>query len=211
MIYGYARISTTDQNLDRQLIQLRAQGIPDRDILCDEKSGKDFCRKSWNSLVGTSETTPLLRKGDLLVVTNLDRLGRDYSEIRHQWAVITLELGADIRVLDMPLLDTTNNGNDLDRRFIADLVLQILSYVAEKERREIKERQAEGIAAAKASGRPIGRPKAEFPPEWKDTYKKLMAGSITTGQAMDLMNLKHTTYYKLKRIYESKKPQKDIN
>ena len=142
-IYGYARVSTTDQNLDRQLLQLKAVISDERYIICDKASGKDFNRKGYNTLVGSQNNAPLLRAGDLLVITSLDRLGRNYNEIRQQWEYITHTLNVDIRVLDMPLLDTSNTGESLDKRFIADLVLQILSYTAEKERAHIKERQKE--------------------------------------------------------------------
>ena len=134
MIYGYARVSSKEQNLERQIKELKGAGVEERNILMDKQSGKDFNRKSYNLLVGTDTTAPLLREGDVLTVYSIDRLGRNYTEIMKQWQYITQEIKADIRVLDMPLLDTRNNGDSLDSRFVADLVLQILSYVAQKER-----------------------------------------------------------------------------
>ena len=203
-IYGYARVSSTDQNLDRQLLQLKAVISDERYIICDKASGKDFNRKGYNTLVGTQNNAPLLRAGDLLVITSLDRLGRNYSEIRQQWEYITHTLNVDIRVLDMPLLDTSNTGESLDKRFIADLVLQILSYTAEKERAHIKERQKEGIAAARLNGKYLGRPKAEFPTEWEKVYNEWKQGNITANRAMEILNLKRTTFYKLVKDYENK-------
>ena len=153
-------------------------------------------------LVGSESNAPLLRAGDLLVITSLDRLGRNYTEIRQQWEYITHTIGADIRVLDMPLLDTSATGDSLDKRFIADLVLQILSYTAEKERAHIKERQKEGIAAARLSGKYLGRPKAKMPNGWGEIYTQWKNGEITAAAAMDILGLKRTTFYKLVKQYE---------
>ena len=144
-VWGYARVSTTEQNLARQLEQLKEFGIPDRNIRCDKVSGKTFNRREYNALVGTTETAPLLRKGDLLVIVSLDRLGRNYTEIREQWNYIINDIGADIVVLDMPLLDTRQSDDNLDKKFIADLVLQILSYVAQKELENTRRRQKQGM------------------------------------------------------------------
>ena len=203
--YGYARVSTIDQNLDRQLKQLHDEGISDRNIITDKASGKDFDRKGYNSLTGTEHTAPLLREGDLLVICSLDRLGRNYGEIKEQWEYITHTLKADIKVLDMPLLDTScNNENNLDKRFIADLVLQILSYTAEKERINIKARQRQGIDVALAKGVKFGRPAAEYPENWEAVYKQWKAGEITAKVAMELLNLKRTTFYKLVKKHEGR-------
>ena len=120
MIYGYARVSSKEQNLERQIKELKGAGVEERNILMDKQSGKDFNRKSYNLLVGTDTTAPLLREGDVLTVYSIDRLGRNYTEIMKQWQYITQEIKADIRVLDMPLLDTRNNGDSLDSRFVAD-------------------------------------------------------------------------------------------
>ena len=202
MIYGYARVSSTDQNLERQLRMLREYISDDRYIITDKASGKDFNRKGYNSLVGTENTAPMLHSGDMLIITSLDRLGRNYNEIREQWQHITYNLDVDIKVLDMPLLDTSQGSDSLDRRFIVDLVLQILSYTAEKERENIKKRQQQGIEAAKASGKYLGRPKAKFPNNWEDTYNEWKSGSITAVQAMELLGLKKTTFYSLLKQYE---------
>ncbi|NMA12763.1 MAG: recombinase family protein [Chloroflexi bacterium] len=203
-VYGYARVSTTDQNLDRQIEALKPYvECPERDILQDMASGKDFDRKAYNSLVGTPTSAPLLRKGDLLVIVSLDRLGRNYSEIRNQWENITKTIQADIKVLDMPLLDTSSAASDLDKRFIADLVLQILSYTAQKERENTRSRQMQGIKAARAKGKHLGRPKAEFPVEWEKYYKLWTDGIITATKAMEKLNLKKTTFYKLVKRYKA--------
>lgn len=194
--YGYARVSSKDQNLDRQLDQLKAIGIEPRLIFCDKASGKNFNRPSWDSLIDQ------LQKGDLLVVVSLDRMGRNYTEIKEQWQHITHDIGADIKVLDMPMLDTTKTNDSLDRRFIADLVLQILSYTAEKERKNIHARQEQGIKAAQERNVKFGRPAAQFPDGWEQTYTAWKDGQITATAAMDSLNLKRTTFYKLVKQYE---------
>lgn len=194
--YGYARVSSKDQNLDRQLDQLQAIGIEPRNIFCDKASGKNFNRPSWNSLIDQ------LQKGDLLVVVSLDRMGRNYTDIKEQWQHITHTIGADIKVLDMPMLDTSQTAESLDRRFIADLVLQILSYTAEKERKNIHARQEQGIKAAQERNVKFGRPAAQFPDGWEQTYKAWKDGQITATAAMDSLNLKRTTFYKLVKQYE---------
>lgn len=202
MEYGYARVSSKEQNLERQIKELVGAGVEERYIYTDKQSGKDFDRKSYNLLVGTANTAPLLREGDLLTVYSIDRLGRNYNEIMKQWQYITQELKADIRVLDMPLLDTRSNGNSLDSRFVADLVLQILSYVAQKERENIKVRQAQGIAVAKEQGKHLGRPIATFPDNWEEVYKQWKEGKITAVEAMKRAELKKNTFYNLVRRYE---------
>ena len=194
--YGYARVSSKDQNLDRQLDQLKAIGIEPRNLFCDKASGKNFNRPSWNSLIDQ------LQKGDLLVVVSLDRMGRNYTDIKEQWQHITHTIGADIKVLDMPMLDTSQTAESLDRRFIADLVLQILSYTAEKERKNIHARQEQGIKAAQERNVKFGRPAAQFPDGWEQTYKAWKDGQITATAAMDSLNLKRTTFYKLVKQYE---------
>lgn len=204
-IYGYARVSATDQNLDRQLQQLREYVTDDRYIIMDKASGKNFDRRGYNTLVGTADTAPLLHEGDLLVVVSLDRLGRNYTEIKGQWEHITQKLKADIKVLDMPLLDTTAANGTLDGRFIADLVLQILSYTAEKERENIRKRQRQGIDVAKAQGKHLGRPQAEYPAEWDRIYSQWQDGNITATKAMELLDMKRTTFYKLVKKYKLQK------
>lgn len=195
-VYGYARVSSKDQNLDRQLDQLREAGVEPRYIFSDKASGKDFNRGSWNSLMNQ------IQNGDLLIIVSLDRMGRNYTEIKEQWQFITHEKKADIKVLDMPMLDTSQTGDNLDRRFIADLVLQILSYTSQKERESIKKRQAEGIEAAKKRKVKFGRPAAQFPDGWEQTYKSWKAGEITATAAMQKLELKRTTFYKLAKLYE---------
>lgn len=213
-VYGYARVSTKEQNLSRQLEQLKDFGIPERNIRCDKISGKTFNRREYNALVGTTETAPLLRKGDLLVIVSLDRLGRNYTEIKEQWNYIINEIGADIVALDMPLLDTRQSNDNLDRKFIADLVLQILSYVAQKELENTKRRQQQGIEVmpiingkriSLKTGRPTGRPNAEFPQEWNLYYEKWRLGELTAKKCMDALNLKRSTFYKLVKKYEENK------
>ena len=203
MIYGYARVSTKEQNLDRQIKELLDAGVEKRNILTDKQSGRDFNRPGYNSLVGTEDTIPLLREGDLLIIYSIDRLGRNYTEIQNQWQYITKELKADIKVLDMPLLDTTANGKSLDSTFIADLVLQILSYVAQKERENIKIRQRQGIDIAKEQGKHIGRPTIDYPATWEENYTKWKAGEITAVQCMNELGLKKGTFYNMVKKYEN--------
>lgn len=202
-IYGYARVSTTVQNLNRQLESLKAYGIDEQNILVDKKSGKDFERKSYNLLVGTENSASLLRDGDLLVVTELDRLGRNYQEIKNQWHYITQVLNANIKVLDMPLLDTSQSKeNSLDAKFVANLALEILSYVAEKERRNIREKQQQGIDAALKAGRRYGRPSLEYPSNWAMVYTRWQDGIISTKEAFAESGVKGTSFYNLVNRYE---------
>ena len=169
--------------------------------------------REYNALVGTETTAPLLRKGDLLVIVSLDRLGRNYTEIKEQWNYIINDIGSDIIVLDMPLLNTRQSGDNLDKKFIADLVLQILSYVAQKELENTKRRQKQGmdvmpvINGKKISlktGRPTGRPNAEFPDNWENYYYRWRLGKMTATKCMEILKLKRSTFYKLVKIYESK-------
>ncbi len=196
MEYAYARVSTKDQKLDRQIEAFHELGIPDRQIITDKESGKSFNRKGYNQLVGTDISAPLLRAGDLLTIYSIDRLGRNYSEIKEQWGLLTQGLKVDIRVLDMPLLDTRNDNNSLDSRFVAELVLQILSYVAEKERSNIRRRQREGIDSALAKGVHFGKKKTPKPEKWDEVYKLWESGDITAVEAMRELNLKKTTFYR---------------
>ena len=196
---------------EEQLKALREYGIEDRYIIIDKQSGKTFDRKGYNSLVGTEQTAPRLQEGDLLVVLFLDRLGRDYTEIQRQWEHITKVLKANIKVLEIPLLDTTNSDKDLDTRFISDLVLQILSYVAEKERLANQRRRELGIAAmpvnedgkrvSTKSGNPTGRPEATYPDEWESVIEQLDRDEITAVKAMEMLSLKKTTFYRLLKAY----------
>lgn len=189
-IHGYARVSTKEQNEARQINALKEFGISERDIYIDKISGKSFDRPEYQRLLN------VIRKGDLVVVSSLDRLGRNYTEVQEQWRYITNELGADLKVLDMPLLDTTVNKDTIDSRFISDLVLQILSYVAAKERENIKARQAQGIANAKAQGKVLGRPRAEKPEQWDEIYTQWKNKQITAVAAMTVLGLKPNTFYK---------------
>lgn len=189
-IHGYARVSTKEQNEARQIVTLKEAGVAERDIYVDKISGKNFDRPEYQRLMN------VIRKGDLVVVPSLDRLGRNYTEVQEQWRYITNELGADIRVLDMPLLDTRANKDTIDSRFVSDLVLQILSYVAAKERENIKARQAQGIANAKAAGKHLGRPRAERPEQWDEIYSQWKEKKITAKAAMKILGLKTNTFYK---------------
>ncbi len=174
--YGYIRVSTTEQNEDRQRIALEGKGVAAAHIYMDKQSGKDFDRPQYKRLVHR------LRPGDLLYVQSIDRLGRNYQEIQTQWRILTKELGVDLCVLDMPLLDT-RNGKDLMGTFIADLVLQILSFVAQNERENIRQRQAAGIAAAKARGVRFGRPPRPLPENYHSAYVKWKAGTLSGAAA----------------------------
>lgn len=171
-IYGYIRVSTREQNEDRQLIALREMSIPEENIFMDKLSGKDFNRPQYKRL------TKKLKPGDLLYIKSIDRLGRNYEEIQNQWRILTKDKGIDIVVLDMPLLDT-RRGKDLMGTFLSDIVLQVLSFVAENERVNIRQRQAEGIAAAKARGVRFGRPPRPLPKNYHDAYQRWKRGEIT--------------------------------
>lgn len=171
-IYGYVRVSTKEQNEDRQLIALHDVGVMQKNIYMDKQSGKDFNRPQYKKLLKK------LKPGDLLYIKSIDRLGRNYEEIQNQWRIITKEKNADIYVIDMPLLDT-RRGKDLLGTFISDLVLQLLSFVAENERTNIKQRQAEGIAAAKAKGIRFGRPTKPLPDNFHEAYQRWKQGEIT--------------------------------
>ena len=203
MTFGYARVSTKEQNADRQIKQLQQYVSDERNIIVDYASGKDFDRKGYNSLVGTADTSAMLREGDLLVIVSLDRLGRSYDEMRLQWQHITQTLKADIKVLDMPLLDTRENESNLERKFIADIVFQILSYVSEKERRNIKERQRQGIEIAKAQGKYKGRKPKEIDIDMlKAECAKWRRGEQTATQTMKNCCLTKTLFYDRVKKYK---------
>ena len=197
-IFGYARVSTKEQNESRQIEAFKAEGIDERDIYIDKKSGKDFNREQYKLMLCN------LREGDLLIVASIDRLGRDYSEVLEQWRHITMTLKADVKVMDMPLLDTRANPQSLDSRFIADLVLQILSYVANKERESILRRQRQGIdimpvvdgkKVSAKTGRPTGRPKVQKPDTWDEVYAQWVNKEITAVAAQKVLGLKTNTFY----------------
>lgn len=191
-LYGYMRVSTKEQNEDRQRMRLREAGIGDRDIFLDKQSGKDFDRKSYRRML------ELLDAESVLFVTSLDRLGRNYQEIIRQWKNITQEKGADIVVLDMPLLDTRSQ-KDLLGTLISDLVLTILSYVAETERTLIKARQTEGIAAAKMRGVKFGRPRIRLPQGFSEAKALYESKSLTLNQAAQHCGMRRSTFWEKAR------------
>ena len=194
-IYGYIRVSTREQNEDRQLIALREMSVPEKNIFIDKQSGKDFNRPQYKKLVKK------LKPGDLLYIKSIDRLGRNYEEIQNQWRVLTKEKGIDIVVLDMPLLDT-RRGKDLVGTFLSDIVLQVLSFVAENERSNIRQRQAEGIAAAKAKGIRFGRPPLPLPENFHENYQRWKSGEITCTAAANACGLPLSTFRDKAAVYE---------
>ncbi len=197
-VYGYIRVSSRDQNEDRQLIALHELNILEKNIFMDKQSGKDFERPQYKKLVRR------LKKDDLLYIKSIDRLGRNYGEILEQWRVLTKEKGIDIVVLDMPLLDT-RRGKDLMGTFLSDIVLQVLSFVAENERTNIRQRQAEGIAAAKAKGVRFGRPPRPLPENYHDAYQRWKAGKITGTAAAKECGMPLSTFRYRAEIYEKAK------
>ena len=194
-LYGYIRVSTRDQNEDRQLIALRELKIPEKNIFMDKQSGKDFNRPQYKRLVRK------LKKDDLLYIKSIDRLGRNYAEILEQWRLLTQTKSIDIVVLDMPLLDT-RRGKDLMGTFLSDIVLQVLSFVAENERINIRQRQAEGIAAAKARGIRFGRPPKPLPENFHQIYQQWKNGKITGTAAAKLCGMPLSTFRYRAEIYE---------
>ncbi len=199
-MYGYVRVSSMEQNEDRQMIALKKAGIPDSHIFMDKQSGKDFHRVNYEKLVSQ------LQEGDLLYIMSIDRLGRNYAEIQNQWRMLTKEIGVDICVIDMPLLDT-RNGKDLMGTFIADLVLQILSFVAENERENIRKRQQQGIIAAKARGVRFGRPESPIPDDFGEIIKKWEKGYITVDAAIQKCGMSQATFYRRLREYRLSRKQ----
>lgn len=194
--FGYCRVSSTDQKEDRQLEAMLELGINERDIFVDKCPGKNFDRPQYQAL------KVQLREGDVLVIKSIDRLGRNYKQICEEWREITREIKANIKVLDMPVLDTTRTEG-LIGEVISDIVLQLLSYVAEQERAFIKQRQAEGIKRAKEKGKRLGKPPIEYPENWDNVYKVWKSGAITAREAMKQLNLKPTSFYKLAKFYQN--------
>ena len=192
--YGYVRVSSADQNEDRQMIALREADVPEKNIFLDKQSGKDFERPNYKKMVRK------LKAGDLLYILSIDRLGRNYEEIQKQWRILTKEIGVDICVLDMPLLDT-RNGKDLMGTFIADLVLQILSFVAQSERENIRKRQAEGIAAAKAKGVKFGRPEKEVPDDFGKIVRSWEQKKLPFEEVLMKCGMSEATFYRRLREY----------
>ena len=197
-IYVYVRVSTKEQNEDRQLIALHDVGVMQKNIYMDKQSGKDFNRPQYKKLLKK------IKPGDLLYIKSIDRLGRNYEEIQNQWRIITKEKNADIYVIDMPLLDT-RRGKDLLGTFISDLVLQLLSFIAENERTNIKQRQAEGIAAAKAKGIRFGRPPKPLPDNFHEAYQRWKQGEITGTAAAKECRMPLSTFRYRAEIYENAK------
>ncbi len=190
--YGYIRVSTKEQNEDRQRIALARAGVSAGRVYMDKLSGKDFNRPQYGRMVKR------MRRGDLLYILSIDRLGRNYEEIQHQWRVLTRDIGVDICVIDMPLLDT-RNGKDLMGTFIADLVLQILSFVAQNERESIRKRQAEGIAAAKARGVHMGRPQKPLPMDFMQVVEGWERGEVPLHQALVACQMSPSTFYRRRK------------
>ena len=193
--FAYCRVSSTDQNEDRQVEAMLELGINERDIFVDKCSGKDFERPQYQAL------KLQLREGDLLVIKSIDRLGRNYKQICEEWREIVRDIKANIKVVDMPILDTTRTDG-LIGEVISDIVLQLLGYVAEQERAFIKQRQAEGIKLAKEKGKRLGKPPIQYPENWQDIYQIWKSGSITAREAMKRLNLKPTSFYKLAKNYK---------
>ena len=194
-IYGYVRVSSAEQNEDRQIRALAKQNIMQKNIYMDKQSGKDFNRPQYKKLVRK------LKKGDILYILSIDRLGRNYEEIQNQWRILTKEMGIDIVVIDMPLLDT-RNGKDLMGTFIADLVLQILSFVAQNERENIRLRQAQGIAAARLRGVKFGRPKKALPDNFDEIVLNWRDKKISLPEVLIICGISEATFYR--RISERK-------
>ena len=192
-VYAYVRVSSRDQNEERQLIAMHEMGVPGKNIFIDKQSGKDFERPQYLKLLKK------LKAGDLLYVKSIDRLGRNYKEIIEQWRNLTKNKGVDICIIDMPLLDT-RRGKDLMGTFLSDIVLQVLSFVAENEHSNIRQRQAEGIAAAKARGVRFGRPPKELPQGFEDIIEKWKAGELNGVQAANALGIPASTYrYKVRK------------
>ena len=193
--YGYARVSSADQNEARQIVALRNAGIEDERIFIDHKSGKDFNRPAWRRVRRT------LREGDTLVIQSLDRLGRNYAEMLSEWRYLVHKRKANIRVLDMPILDTSNKTNGLIGQVIAEIVLQLLSFIAENERRTIRERQRQGIAAAQARGVRFGRPRMQLPPEFVRLVRAVRKHEMTLAMAALRCKMAESTFrYRMNRI-----------
>lgn len=197
-VYGYARVSSKEQNLDRQLIALKEYGVDEKNIKYDKQSGKDFNRQSYQLL-----KNELLREHDTLVIKELDRLGRNKDMIKEEWNEL-INRGINIEVIDMPIINTSGKS-DLEKSLIVNIVFELLTYMAEKERLKIRKRQKEGINALRErnGGNGIGRPAIDYPDNWKSVYDKLKAKDIKPKQAMELLKIKKTSFYKLLKSYEN--------
>ena len=198
MNYGYARVSTINQHLDRQIDELQKVGLLDSQIFVDKESGKDFDRKNYKKLVKK------LKEGDVLFIKSIDRLGRNYNMVLDEWRILTKEKGIDIVVIDMPLLDTRIEGKNLVGRFIADVVLQVLSFVAENEREIMRARQAEGIKMAKIRGVKFGRPSTSVPNNFEEIVKMYEQKEITVLTAIKMSGLTRGTFYRKLKLFVNK-------
>ena len=193
--YGYVRVSTAEQNEDRQLIAMSDAGVPRENTFTDKQSGKDFDRPAYKKLMRK------LKPGDVVYFKSIDRMGRNYKDVIEQWRIITKDKGADVVVLDMPILDTRQQKN-LIGTLISDIVLQLLSYVSETERINIRQRQAEGIAAAKKRGVRFGRPPKEMPPDFEEIIRRWEKKELTMTEITEQYGMSQSTFYKLKREFE---------
>lgn len=196
-VYGYARVSSKEQNLDRQLIALKEYGVDEKNIKYDKQSGKDFNRQSYQLL-----KNELLREHDTLVIKELDRLGRNKDMIKEEWNDL-VNRGINIEVIDMPIINTSGKS-DLEKSLIVNIVFELLTYMAEKERLKIRKRQKEGIDALRErnGGMGVGRPAIGYPSNWKEVYNRLKRKEIKTKEAMELLKIKRTSFYKLMKEYE---------
>lgn len=199
--YGYVRVSSQDQNEDRQLIEMERVGIPSNNIYIDKQSGKDFDRPKYQKLLRK------MNEGDVLYILSIDRLGRNYEEILNQWRIITKDMKVDVVVIDMPLLDTRRDKNLLGT-FISDMVLQLLSFVAQNERENIKKRQAQGIAAAKARGVVFGRPVKDVPDEFSDEVSRWKKGELDMAELLEKYNISQSTFYRRVRELDASKKKR---
>lgn len=196
MIYAYIRVSTKQQKIDRQYEEIKEFNVDDKKIYIDKESGKDFDRTNYKKLIKK------IKKDDLLIIKSIDRLGRNYQMILEEWARITKTIGADIKVIDMPLLDTRIEGKNLVGKFISDIVLQVLSFVAEKERNNIKQRQAEGIRIAKEKGIKFGRPKVVLPPNTNEIIERYINKELTNNQAAKIIGVSRGTFFRIVKIFK---------
>ena len=196
MKYGYVRVSTLTQNISRQMEEMYKFNLTDKEIFIDKQSGKDFERDSYKILKSK------LKKDDLLIIKSIDRLGRNYDMIINEWQDITKVIGADIYVIDFPLLDTRVDGKNLVGKFISDIVLQVLSFVAQNERENIRQRQSEGIKIAKEKGIHMGRPKYKLPDNFEEVVGKFHNKEISYIEASSILNMKRGTFFKYSKLYK---------
>lgn len=198
MKYAYVRVSSITQNIDRQMEEMYKMGLSKKNIFIDKQSGKDFDRPKYQKL------KKKIKKGDLLIIKSIDRLGRNYEMIIEEWSDLTKKIECDILVLDMPLLDTRNDEKNLVGKFISDIVLQILSFVAQNERENIRQRQAEGIRIAKEKGIHMGRPKYILPENFEVVINEYHRGNITYQLAMEQLNMSRGTFFKYSKLHKEK-------